>query len=430
MLVYCAARLYTLNGLADYATGKMELFGKDLSIFQILDITDDVYPKLLEDETWFPEYLKTQVEDAFNLDETIFAQEKFLDYIGRAPAFSKALAKIMVEIFTNKRIFTSKKGSGMYQNRQDMFEGYIAEKPVLPEVSAKEGLQEEAHVNILPDENFGACLPSPPPPPHSEDGPMPSEEGKADPQGEVPEHYFPYNGLEECVPPPLPPEEQIATAELTHQGLGSDGSWDGIFPWPKTKAQKEKPMRKEDVDATKKELQSLNGRRIKKTGRILGDNLLPIGRLVEGDAKRLNKLKATCDNKGNVWHLRKVVGKVELLLPEEGEGQTGAPILAEESLLCEAESDAVPCEDAVPYEEDIPCEDAVPYDGDVLCEDAVLTPLSPGSSIEPNLCSYQVQHMHDGSWKSCRHCRALIRNLSIQLLHKGNRANEAVRAVG
>jgi len=63
---------------------------------------------------------------------------------------------------------------------------------------------------------------------------------------------------------------------------------------------------------------------------------------VEGDAKRLNKLEVTCDNEGNVWHLRKTVDKVELLLPEEDEGQNGALVLAKESLPCEVVSDAVP----------------------------------------------------------------------------------------
>lgn len=37
ILAYCTARLYKLNGLVDHAISSIELFGKDLSIFQILE---------------------------------------------------------------------------------------------------------------------------------------------------------------------------------------------------------------------------------------------------------------------------------------------------------------------------------------------------------------------------------------------------------
>jgi hypothetical protein len=103
ILVYYAAREYKLDGLVDHAKRKMEVYSEDLSIFQILDITSDVYSELPDGETWFPDYLKTQIKEAFTLNETIFAQEEFLDQIGKTPAYSKALAKIMVDILTSKQ---------------------------------------------------------------------------------------------------------------------------------------------------------------------------------------------------------------------------------------------------------------------------------------------------------------------------------------
>jgi hypothetical protein len=56
-LVYCTARLYRLDSLADYVVQNMELFEKRLSLFQILNMAGDVCPKLLEDEIWVSDYL-------------------------------------------------------------------------------------------------------------------------------------------------------------------------------------------------------------------------------------------------------------------------------------------------------------------------------------------------------------------------------------
>jgi len=73
-----------------------------------------VYPKLLDDETWFPKYLKTQIETAFELDKNSFAREQFLSYIGKAPAFSKILVKIVVELYAERSANRPKKDSGRW----------------------------------------------------------------------------------------------------------------------------------------------------------------------------------------------------------------------------------------------------------------------------------------------------------------------------
>jgi len=217
MLVYCAARLYTLDGLIGHAIRSMELFSKELSVFQILDITSDVYSKLPEDESWFPDYLKTQIENAFKLDEITFAQKEFLNHIGKTPAFDKALARIMVDIFTNKQTI-------MTQNGRGIFEDSVPEEPIFncpppapiekPEMVAEEvkkDPQEEALGDHPPDEDSGECPPPPPLPSYLEEEPeMLAEEVKEDPQKETLEHCFSYDGLEECASPPPPP----ATDEL------------------------------------------------------------------------------------------------------------------------------------------------------------------------------------------------------------------------
>jgi hypothetical protein len=87
----------------------MELFEKGSTLFQILDMARDVYPKLVKDDIWFPDYLKMKIKAAFEADETIFTQEHFLNYLGEAATFSRALAKIMAEILTDKITSISKK---------------------------------------------------------------------------------------------------------------------------------------------------------------------------------------------------------------------------------------------------------------------------------------------------------------------------------
>lgn len=102
ILVYCTARLYQLDSLVEHAIRNMGLFDKQLPIFDILDIITDIYPKLRADEIWLLDYLKAKIEAAYEADETMFAQDQFLNYIGEGTAFNKALVKIMVGIYTDK----------------------------------------------------------------------------------------------------------------------------------------------------------------------------------------------------------------------------------------------------------------------------------------------------------------------------------------
>ena len=101
-LVYCAAKRYELEKLAQHAAKQMELFDKELSLSQILDVARDVHPNMLESETWFPKYLKMKLEIAFEADMTVFTQEQFLNLFDKAASFNKALVSIMAGILTSK----------------------------------------------------------------------------------------------------------------------------------------------------------------------------------------------------------------------------------------------------------------------------------------------------------------------------------------
>ncbi|KAK3065209.1 hypothetical protein LTS18_005995 [Coniosporium uncinatum] len=155
----------------------MGRFDKKLSISQVLDITSDVCSKSLEDEIWFQNYLKTHVESAFELDDTMFAQEEFLSYMSKAPAFSKALVKIIVDIYADKSTNKAKKDSRRCETGEGIFGDSVPEKVVF------------------------ACPPSP----MEEPKDHPAEELEEYTQAVVSEDCFSEEGPEGSPPPPRPP---------------------------------------------------------------------------------------------------------------------------------------------------------------------------------------------------------------------------------
>lgn len=82
----------------------------------------------------------------------------------------------------------------------------------------------------------------------------------------------------------------------------------------------------------------LKGRTIEVTGEIFDEDLKLIGRLIEGDAKKVNKLKLKCDANGNVVDKKgKVVGKAEVIQPEKAEVPEPADVPEEPEKIEEVE---------------------------------------------------------------------------------------------
>ena len=103
VLVYQAASAYKLPLLLKRAKQQIGNFNDAVSIFEVLDVAELVYEKLQNgDEVWFYDYLRQNFANAFDADETLFAQEGFRQYIGTAPRFSRMLVKLMEEIFSDR----------------------------------------------------------------------------------------------------------------------------------------------------------------------------------------------------------------------------------------------------------------------------------------------------------------------------------------
>ncbi|KAL9101670.1 MAG: hypothetical protein Q9163_003091 [Psora crenata] len=102
VFVYCAARKYGLGGLEVLAKNNIEKFDNDISIFDFLDTAQEVYPKLPDDEIWFPKYFENKVKAAFKADETLFKEKAFYDRIGQVAAFDKAVVKSIIGAYDRK----------------------------------------------------------------------------------------------------------------------------------------------------------------------------------------------------------------------------------------------------------------------------------------------------------------------------------------
>jgi len=86
----------------------------------------------------------------------------------------------------------------------------------------------------------------------------------------------------------------------------------------------EEPEQEPEPEAEAADLSSLAGKTVNKQGNVIGDEGVPIGRLVEGNPKELAGKKI--DEKGQIWNdSGKVIGRVELIPEEEREAKPEGP---------------------------------------------------------------------------------------------------------
>jgi hypothetical protein len=453
ILVYCTARLYEIDGLINHALATIVRFSKYLSIAQILDTTCDVYAKLPEDEVWLPTYLRTQLEIAFNLNESLFSCEEFLRHIGENATFSRALVKIMGNIYADKLTSATIFGRSL---RQPQESGQHAAEQL------EEGPQEEAvPEDCLAEEDF-ENLPPPPPCVSVDDDDVDTEK---------------------CPSPPSAEKEEL-TPDMPFGQLSVD----------------ELHSTDEDVPP----LSVLEGLCCERDGFIKDYSGQVIGEVVEGDAASFSAKMYFCNGNGDVCDYKnRPVGKCKTLISSKSKGEKekaknndiwgwaskpssevppppkssakanktvdiwgtlgtkdtvddeGDPAETTESdlpPLSILKGHTVDADGKVYSDDNIAIGECVEGDarkfarkkflingkgnvvtglGKVLgkCvvlpsekkeDDPPLPPPAPEPVEEPDLCPERVQHMRNGGgWKTCRKCCNSIRQMSIQLLHEG-----------
>jgi hypothetical protein len=82
----------------------------------------------------------------------------------------------------------------------------------------------------------------------------------------------------------------------------------------------EEPEAEPEEEAAPIDLSEMKGLKLNKNGNVIGPDGVPIGRLVEGNAKELAGRRV--DGEGQIWDdTGKVVGRVELIPPQDREAK-------------------------------------------------------------------------------------------------------------
>ncbi|KAF1354921.1 hypothetical protein BDV97DRAFT_366136 [Delphinella strobiligena] len=93
----------------------------------------------------------------------------------------------------------------------------------------------------------------------------------------------------------------------------------------------EEPEEEAEPEAEAVDLSSLSGKILNKSGFIIGDDGVPVARLIEGNAKELAGKKV--DGEGQIWNDQgKVIGRIELIPEDERDSKPEGPFAGREGL--------------------------------------------------------------------------------------------------
>jgi hypothetical protein len=101
VLAYATAKKHELHGLEELAKDKIEHFGAEMNIHDVVETIKDEYSKLPGNSTWFLDFLKEKARAAFEVDHTVFTKVDFFGRIDDA-ALTKVLAKCVMELYEEK----------------------------------------------------------------------------------------------------------------------------------------------------------------------------------------------------------------------------------------------------------------------------------------------------------------------------------------
>lgn len=99
VLAYCGAKLCGINELEELSKARIENLSKDLSIFDIQHVTEDIAGKLPRHGYWFFTQVDDWVKAALLVDDTLLTDNRIVDPVGRNAVFDKALVKCLTEMY-------------------------------------------------------------------------------------------------------------------------------------------------------------------------------------------------------------------------------------------------------------------------------------------------------------------------------------------
>ena len=102
VLAYCAALLCGIESLEVLTREKMEESNKDLSLFDMQRVVEEVTPKLPRNDKWFPEHMQRWIKAKMVDDDTLITEGRLLDVIGRSALFDRAVVKGVAEMYSEQ----------------------------------------------------------------------------------------------------------------------------------------------------------------------------------------------------------------------------------------------------------------------------------------------------------------------------------------
>ena len=103
VLAYCAARLCGIDKLEELTKEKIEELSRELTIFNLQTVAEEVHSKLPEEGDWFSvrmnKWIKTQLAD----DDTLLTNDHLVGVIGGCALFDKAVVKGLTELYGEQK---------------------------------------------------------------------------------------------------------------------------------------------------------------------------------------------------------------------------------------------------------------------------------------------------------------------------------------
>ena len=102
VLTYCAARLCGIEKLEELTKLKIEELSKELSLFDIQHVAEEVAPKLPRSGDWFSSQVNKLVKASLMTDDNLLRDRRLYELVGRSAVFDRALVKSLAEMYMAK----------------------------------------------------------------------------------------------------------------------------------------------------------------------------------------------------------------------------------------------------------------------------------------------------------------------------------------
>jgi hypothetical protein len=153
VLAYTAAERYSLQGLQDLAKNNIEHLGTEMDVFDIAKAVKDDFSRLLGANAWFHDYLKEKAKAMFEKDRTVFARDDIFGPINDV-GLARVLAKCVLGLYNDmiERMLSAERVPTIGTSEEC--------RPDVPHPPIDEGLVEASYtVETISEEDYACPAP-------------------------------------------------------------------------------------------------------------------------------------------------------------------------------------------------------------------------------------------------------------------------------